>query len=189
MRRALVKGILFSAMTMFASCATLPGPEIARTSFYKNAHQIQFEYPSSWRLDDMSKSYGSLDEAEKEGASYIQVYSYDPVNVQNPADPVSRSQIKIAILFKRNLDNLDYSKVLARIEDRMLEKTVFRVNGKVAYKVIYWTTNEETSGRLDVLSIEYLDQDLYARFLCYPWNSAYVKEFEALARSFRYKGR
>ncbi|MGO9309497.1 MAG: hypothetical protein ACLQDL_10805 [Spirochaetia bacterium] len=185
----MVRGILFSAMTMFASCATQPGPEVARTSTYRNAHHIQLEYPSSWQLDDMSKSYGSLDDAEKEGASYIQVYSYDPTNVQNPTDPVSQSQVKVAILFKRNLDNLDYSKVLGGMEDRIVEKTVFRVNGKIAYKVLSWITNEETHGRLEMLSIEYLDQDLYVRFLCYPWNSVYLKEFEALARSFRYKGR
>ena len=72
---------------------------------------------------------------------------------------------------------------------RITEKSVFPINGREAYKIHYWITNEETSGRFDVLSIEYLDQDLYVRFICYPWNSAYEKEFEAMAKSFRYKGR
>ena len=176
-------------MALFASCTTLPGPETSHVSFYTNIHHVQFEYPSSWQLEDMSKNYGSLDEAEKEGASYIQVYSYDPMNVQNPTDPVSPGNIKIAILFRRNLDNIDYSKVLARLGNRILERTVFRMNGKDAYELLYWITNEETGEKLKVLSIEYLDQDLYVRFLCYPWNSAYLKEFEALARSFRYNGK
>ncbi len=175
-------------MAVLASCASQPGPETVRTSSYRNIHRVQFEYPSSWQLQDMSKSYGSLEEAQKEGAAYIQVYSYDPTGVQDPAEAVSPGRIKIAILFERNLDKLDYSKVLARMENRIVEKTLFRVHGREAYRVIYWITSEETGGRLKVLSIEYLDQDLYVRFLCYPWNYAYQKEFEDLARSFRYKG-
>lgn len=189
LKGAPAKAILFSVMTMLASCATLPGPEIARTSIYRNVHDIQIEYPSSWRLEDMSKNYGSLRDAEKEGASYIQVYSYDPMNVRNPTDAVSQSQIKIAIIFKKNLDNLDYPKVLARIGNGISEKAIFRINGRDAYKVHYWITSEETAERLNVLSIEYLNQDLYARFICYPWNSMYLKEFEAIARSFRYNGK
>src|SRR5271157_5705295 len=187
LRGAQVKGTLFLTMAMFASCATHPGPETARVSFYRNIHHVQFEYPSSWQLEDMSKNYGSLDEAEKEGSSYIQVYSYDPMNVPDPSDAVSPGRIKIAILFRRNLDNLDYSKVLAQMQNRILERTAFRVNGRDGYELLYWITNEETSEKMKVLSIEYLDQDLYVRFLCYPWNSAYLKEFEAIAKSFRYK--
>jgi hypothetical protein len=167
----------------------MPRPEITHISFYKNIHDIQFEYPSSWHLEDMSKGYARLDEAEREGASYIQVYSYDPMNVQNPADDVAQSKIKIAIMFKRNLDNGDYSKILSGLENRILEKTVFRINGRDAYKIINWITNEETGAKLNVLSIVYLDQDLTVKFVCYPWNSAYLKEFEALARSFRYRGK
>ena len=79
--------------------------------------------------------------------------------------------------------------MLGRIGNGISVKAIFRINGRDAYKVHYWITSEETTERLNVLAIEYLDQDLYARFICYPWNSMYLKEFEALARSFRYNGK
>jgi len=182
------KAILFSAMALLASCATLPPSEIARTSVYRNIHDIQFEYPRSWQLEDVSKNYASLGEAEAEGASYIQIYSYDPTKVLNPADAVSLSQIKIAIIFRKNVENLDYPKVLARIGNGIAEKTVVRIHGREAYKIHYWITSEETLTKLDVLSVEYLDGELYVRFICYPWNSIYMKDFERLVGTFRYKG-
>jgi hypothetical protein len=183
------KGILLFALTMLASCATLPPPEIARSSVYRNVHDIQFEYPNSWQVEDMSKNYSSLGEAAQEGAAYVQVYSYDPLKVSNPTEGVPRDKIKIAIMFRLNRKKLDYPKVLAELGISVLQKSDFRINGRDAYEVHYQVASEETRGRLDVLSIEYIDQDLYAKFICYPWNSAYVREFEELAKSFRYKGK
>ena len=181
--------IVFLAVGMLSSCATLPVPETARTSTYRNSHDIQFEYPRSWQLEDMSKNYGSLSEAEQAGASYIQVFSYDPLQVRNPSEEVSATQVKIAILLSTNPDRLDYQKVLGRIGDGLVEKSVFEINGKQAVRLHYLIRSEERNEKLDILAIEYFDRDLYARFICYPWNSAYEKEFEALVRSFRYKGR
>jgi hypothetical protein len=188
MKNTPAKTILFFTVAMLASCATLPTPEVARTSVYRNRHDIQFEYPSTWILEDMSKKYGSFAEAEMEGASYIQVYSYDPIQAGNPTEAVSPSQIKIAIILSKRQDGLDYPKVLARIADGRSENVVFRINGKDAYELRYRVMNEETGGTLDILSIEYLDQGLYARFICYPSNSMHVRAFEALVKSFRYKG-
>jgi hypothetical protein len=186
---AAAKAALLLALTMLASCATLPPQVIERPSIYRNAHDIQFEYPSSWRIEDMSKNYSSLGEAVEEGAAYVQVYSYDPLSVSNPTEGVPRDKIKIAIMFRPNRENLDYPKVLAGLGAGAVQKSIFRINGREAYEVRYQVQREETTGRLDVLSIEYLDQDLYARFICYPWNSVYVREFEDLAKSFRYKGK
>ena len=70
----------------------------------------------------------------------------------------------------------------------MSGKSPFRINGNEAYELRYHVTNEESTGTMEILSIEYIVQDLYAKFICYPWNSVYVKEFEALAKSFRYRG-
>ena len=166
-----------------------PFPRAPRTGTYRNAHEIQFEYPGTWQLQDMSKSYGSLAEAERDGAAYIQVFSYNPLLVASPAEEVPQTQVKIAILLSRNPDRLDYRKVLDRIGDRLVEKSVFLINGKQAWRLHYRIHSEERSETLDVLAIEYIDRDLYARFICYPWNSSHVKEFEALVKSFRYKGR
>jgi hypothetical protein len=177
------------AVGMFASCATLPVSETARTSTYTNVHEVQFEYPHSWQLEDMSKTYGSLAQAEQAGAAYIQVFSYNPMLVGNPTEEVSRTQVKIAILLSRNPDKLDFQKVLRRIGDGLVEKSVFSIHGKQAYRLHYQIHSEERNDTLDILAIEYFDRDLYARFICYPWNSSHEKEFEALVRSFRYKGK
>jgi hypothetical protein len=189
MKPAQLIAVVSLAAGILASCATVPVSEGARTATYRNAHEIQFEYPGTWQLQDMSKSYGSLAEAERDGAAYVQVFSYDPLLVGNPAEEVSKTQVKIAILLSRNPDRLDYQKVLDRIGDRLVEKSVFLINGKQAWRLHYRIVSEERSEKLDVLAIEYIDNDLYARFICYPWNSSHVKEFEALAKSFRYKGR
>jgi hypothetical protein len=174
---------------ILASCATVPVSDVARIATYRNVHDVQFEYPGTWRLQDMSKSYGSLAEAEREGAAYIQVFSYNPLLVGSPAEEVPQTQVKVAILLSRNPDRLDYRRVLDRVGDRLVEKSVFTINGKQAYRLHYRITSQERSEKLDVLAIEYIDGDLYVRFICYPWNSSHVKEFEALAQSFRYKGR
>jgi hypothetical protein len=181
--------VLLLALTMLASCATLPPQVIERPSIYTNLHGIRFEYPPSWRIEDMSKNYASLGEAAEEGAAYVQVYSYDPLNVSNPTEGVPRDKIKIAIMLRLNRENVDYPKVLAELGAGIVHASIFRINGRDAYEVRYQVEREDTTGRLDVLSIEYLDQDLYAKFICYPWNSMYVREFEDLAKSFRYKGK
>ena len=184
-----VTAIVLLAVGMLASCATVPVVESARTSMYRNVHDIQFEYPRSWKLEDMSKNYGSLAEAERAGASYIQIFSYDPLQASNPTDQVSATQVKIAILLSNNPDKLDYQAVLGRIGDGLVGKSPFGINGKQALRVRYFIRSEERNEKLDILAIEYFDQDLYARFICYPWNSSHVKEFEAVVRSFRYKGK
>lgn len=181
--------IVILAVVLLASCATVPISDSARTSTYRNVHDIQFDYPRAWQLEDMSKKYGSLAEAEMAGASYIQVFSYDPLQARNPSGEVPGTQVKIAILFSNNPDKLDYQKVLGRIGDGLVEKTAFGINGKQAYRLHYLIRSEETNGQMDILAIEYFDEGLYARFICYPWNSSHEKEFEALARSFRYKGK
>jgi hypothetical protein len=193
-RTSVHKGIrimsaLSASVTVLASCATMPAPETPHISPYKNIHDIRFQYPSSWMLEDMSKNYDSLVDAEEEGASYIQIYSYDPLTAQNPAEAISSTQIKIAIILKKRTKELDYQKLLAGIGNGVSEKSLFRINGSDAYEVLYEVTNEESTEKLRILSIEYLDQDLYVKFICYPWNSAHVREFEALARSFRYRGK
>jgi hypothetical protein len=177
------------AAGILASCATVPVSEGARTATYRNVHEVQFEYPGTWQLQDMSRTYGSLAEAERDGAAYIHVFSYNPLLVGNPAEEVSQTQVKVAILLSRNPDRLDYRKVLDRLGDRLVEKSVFLINGKQAWRLHYRIESEERNEKLDVLAIEYFDRDLYARFICYPWNSSHVKEFEALARSFRYRGK
>jgi len=181
--------IVVLAAGMLASCATMPVSESGRTSLYRNAHDIQFEYPRSWQLEDMSKNYGSLAEAERSGASYVQVFSYDPTQVRNPAEEVPATQVKIAILLSSNPDKLDYQKVLGRIGDGLVEKSAFGINGKQALRLHYTIRSEERNEQLDILAIEYFNQGLYARFICYPWNSSHEKEFETLVRSFRYKGK
>jgi len=188
MKRTPARAILFSVAALVTSCATLPSPETARTSVYRNVHNIQFQYPSSWALEDVSKNYGTLIDAEEEGASYIQVYSYDPLTAQAPTEAVSPAQVKISLILSNKAENLDYRKLLARVGNGMSERSLFRINGKEAYELRYRVTNEESTEKLEILSIEYIVQDLYAKFICYPWNSVHVKEFEALARSFRYRG-
>ena len=188
MKRTPARAILFSVAALVTSCATLPSPETARTSVYRNVHNIQFQYPSSWALEDVSKNYGTLIDAEEEGASYIQVYSYDPLTAQAPTEAVSPAQVKISLILSNKAENLDYRKLLARVGNGMSERSLFRINGKEAYELRYRVTNEESTEKLEILSIEYIVQDLYAKFICYPWNSVHVKEFEALAKSFRYRG-
>ena len=154
---------------------------------YQNVHDVQFEYPQSWQLEDMSAKYRSLAEAEQDGSAYIQVFSYNPALVTNPTEEVPATQVKIAILLSRNPDRLDYRRVLGRIGDGLVEKSVFLINGKQAYRLHYRIHSEERNEKIDILAIEYIDQDVYARFICYPWNSLHEKEFEAVAKSFRYK--
>jgi len=180
--------VLLSAAALIASCSTLPSPETPRSSVYRNVHNIQFQYPRSWLLEDMSKNYSSLLDAEEEGAAYIQIYSYDPLAARQPAEAVSPAQVKIAIILRKRAEGLDYPALLARVGTGMSGKSLFRINGKEAYELRYHVTNEESTGTMEILSIEYIVQDLYAKFICYPWNSVYVKEFEALAKSFRYRG-
>ena len=172
-----------------APVSTLPAARGVHTATYKNVHEVQFVYPSSWQVEDMSAAYPNLADAEQAGAAYIQVFSYNPELVTNPSESVPATQVKIAVLLSRNSDSLDYAQILGRLGDRLVEKSIVTINGKTAWRLHYRIHSEETNETLDMLAVEYVDRDIYARFICYPWNTVHAKEFDALVKSFRYRGR
>ena len=197
--------VLAAAVSLLWSCQTIPiqgtkgppesagaltkaAPQAALTA-YVNRHDIAIQFPSEWHLQDAMVTYGDLAAAAEEGASYLQLYSYDPRKAADPSAPVPAADVKIAIMLEPAHRGGDDSRLVAALGDRLVEKSSFPINGHPAVKVHYRIQSEESTGTLDVLAVIYLDQDLLVRFICYPWNSRLEREFETVVRSFRYKGK
>jgi hypothetical protein len=154
-----------------------------------NRHDIRIQFPADWHLQDATVTYGDLPSAAADGAAYLQLYSYDPRKAADPSAPVPVSDVKIAVIIEPRSQPGDYARLLADLEDRLIEKSSFTINGRPAVKVHYRIRSQESDGTLDILAVVYLDQDLLVRFICYPWNSGREGEFETVVRSFRYKGK
>jgi hypothetical protein len=75
--------------------------------------------------------------------------------------------------------------VLGELGNDVIDKAVFMINKKPAYKVHYRIMNQEGGEKLDILSIISISKGYIIRFICYPWNSRYERQFEELAASFR----
>jgi hypothetical protein len=78
--------------------------------------------------------------------------------------------------------------VLGELGTDVIDKAVILINKKPAYKVHYRIMNQESGGILDILSIFSINNGYITRFICYPWNSRYERQFEQLAESFRNTG-
>jgi hypothetical protein len=159
-------------------------PETPTRTVYSNRHGISFTYPKGWHIEDPTLNYKNLDAAEAEGGAYIQVYSYDSTLAADPTSSVPVSEAKIMITVSRNKDKIDYPMLLGGLGNDVLAKTAFSIDGKTAYKMHYRILNQETGGKLDVLSILLIDGGYVVRFICYPWNSRHVSQFDELAQSF-----
>ena len=183
-----LSAVLLVAVLFMVACQTVPLQKIPAVKTYTNNHGITFIYPKTWRIEDATLKYKDLDAASTEGGAYMQIYSYDRDMAVNPAMPVPASEAKIMIIMTRNQDNLDYSQVLGGIGNEVIDRAVFMINKKQAYKVHYRIMNQESGGKLDILSILLIDHGYITKFICYPWNSRYVAQFEELAESFRNTG-
>jgi hypothetical protein len=200
----LLSGILCAAIAL-AACQTVPvnGPREAAAAPvtkareqaglpslhplapYENRHGIAFRYPRAWHIEDATLNYQDLDAAAAEGGAYVQVYSYDRATVADPATPVPAREAKIMISMMRNEGKLDYPQLLAGLGDDIIDRAAFMIGGRQAWKVHYRILNQESGGRIEILSIFLIDQGFITRFICYPWNSRYEAQFEELAESFR----
>jgi hypothetical protein len=172
-----------------AGCQTVPVQKAPAVREYTNKHGITFTLPGTWQIEDSTLNYEDLDAAAVEGGAYMQIFSYDRNAAANPGDAVSASEAKIVIRMTRNQENLGYKEVLGGLDGDVIERSAFTINNKQAYKVHYRITNLESGGRLDILSILLIDKGFITRFICYPWNSRYVAQFEKLAGSFRASGK
>jgi hypothetical protein len=168
-----------------ASASAQAMPEIPAVKPYANRHGIVFRYPASWHVEDLTLNYDDLEAAAEEGGAYIQVYSYDRTTAIDPTAPVPASEVKIMIVMAKNTEKLDYPQVLGELGNDVVDRAVFMIDGKRAYKVHYRIQNQESGGKLDILSILLVDRDYIIRFICYPWNSRYEYQFEKLAASFQ----
>ena len=160
-------------------------PEIPSVKPYTNRHGIAFRYPASWHVEDLTVNYDDLGAAAEEGGAYIQVYSYDRTTAIDPTAPVPVSEVKIMIVMAKNTEKLDSPQVLGELGNDVVDRAVFMIDGKRAYKVHYRILNQESGGKLDILSILFIDRDYIIRFICYPWNSRYELQFEKIAASFQ----
>jgi hypothetical protein len=177
------------AAFFIAGCQTVPLHKIPAVQVYASPHGITLAYPKAWHMEDATLKYKDLDAAAAEGGAYMQIYSYDSDRAADPARPVPASEVKIMIMMTKNRENLDYSRVLGELGNEVIDRAVFMINKKQAYKVHYRIVNQESGGKLDILSILLIDQGYIIRFICYPWNSRYVAQFEELAESFRSPGK
>jgi uncharacterized protein YlaN (UPF0358 family) len=180
--------VLFAAF-FIGACQTVPLHKIPAVAAYTNKHGITLIYPKTWHIEDATLTYKDLDAAATEGGAYMQIYSYDRTMAANPAAPVPASEAKIMIIMSRNIENLDYPQVLGELGNEVIDRAVFMINKKQAYKVHYRIVNQESGGKLDILSILLIDHGYIIRFICYPWNSRYEAQFEELAESFRSSGK
>jgi hypothetical protein len=181
-------GLVLFAAFFISACQTLPLHTIPAVTAYTNKHGITLIYPKTWHIEDATLTYKDLDAAATEGGAYIQIYSYDRTMAVNPAAPVPSSEAKIMISMSRNIENLDYPKVLSELGNEVIDRAILMINKKQAYKVHYRIVNQESGGKLDILSILLIDHGYIIRFICYPWNSRYEAQFEELAESFRGSG-
>jgi len=179
--------VLFAVFSIVA-CQTVPLQKIPAVEAYTNMHGITLTFPKTWHMEDATLKYRDLPAAAIEGGAYMQIYSYDSDTAANPAVPVPASEVKIMILMMKNQESLDYSQVLGSLGDEVIDRAVFMINKKKAYKVHYRIMNQESGGKLDILSIILIDHGYITKFICYPWNSRYVAQFEELAESFRTAG-
>ena len=187
------KGWKLSAVVLFAAfclvaCQTVPPHKLPPVKVYTNKHGITFTYPETWHIEDPTLDYKDLDAAALEGAAYTQIYSYDRGLAEEPGMHFPASQAKIMIRMSRNRENLNFSQVLGELGNDVIDKAVFMINKKPAYKVHYRIMNQESGEKLDILSIFLINKDYIIRFICYPWNSRYERQFEELAASFRNTG-
>lgn len=180
--------VVFFAAFFVVACHTVPMQKIPAVKAYTNKHGITLAYPKTWHIEDATLTYKDLDAAAIEGGAYMQIYSYDSDTAANPAMPVPASEAKIMINMTRNQENLDYSRVLGGLGNDVVDRAVFMINNKQAYKVHYRIMNQESGGKLDILSILLIDHGYIIKFICYPWNSRYEAQFEELAESFRNAG-
>jgi hypothetical protein len=93
------------------------------------------------------------------------------------------------ISLMRNTGNLDYPELLGGLGDDIIDRTLLTIDSRKAWKVHYRILNQESGGKLDILSIFLIDQGYIVRFICYPWNSRYEAQFEELAGSFKNRGK
>jgi hypothetical protein len=184
----LIAVVLFAAL-FTAACQTVPLHVVPAVKMYTNKHGITFSYPKTWQIEDVTLKYKDLEAAAVEGGAYMQIYSYDRDMALNPAMPVPASEAKIMISMTRNRENLDYPQVLGQLGNEVIDRAVFMIDKKQAYKVHYRIVNQESGGKLDILSILLIDHGYVIRFICYPWNSRYEAQFEELAESFRSSGK
>jgi hypothetical protein len=180
--------IVFLAAFLVIACQTVPLQRIPSVEVYTNNHGISFAYPKTWRVEDATLTYTDLDAAAAQGGAYMQIYSYDSGTTANPAMPVPAHEAKIMIIMTRNQENLGYPQVLGELGNDVIDRAAFTINKKPAYKVHYRIVNQESGGKLDILSILLIDNGYVIRFICYPWNSRYEAQFEELAESFRSSG-
>ena len=177
--------VVLLAAFWIVACQTVPQHKLPAVKAYTNTHGITFTYPETWHIEDATLNYKDLDAAALEGGAYMQIYSYDRNMAENPGMRVPVSEIKIMIGMSRNLDKLDFSQVLGGLGNDVVEKAVFMINKRPAYKVHYRIMNQESGEKLDILSIISINNNFIIKFICYPWNSRYVRQFEELAASFR----
>ena len=180
-----ISAVVLCAVFYLAACQTVPLHKLPAAKVYTNNHGITFAYPETWHVEDATINYKDLDAAALEGGAYLQLYSYDRGMAENPGMRVPVSEIKIMISMSRNLDKLDFSQVLGGLGNDVVEKAVFMINKRPAYKVHYRIMSQESGEKLDILSIISINKNYIIKFICYPWNSRYVRQFEELAASFR----
>ena len=181
--------VVHFAVFFIVACQTVPLHKIPAVKGYSNPHGITLSYPESWHMEDATLKYKDLDAAAIEGGAYMQIYSYDSDTAANPTMPVPASEAKIMIIMTKNRENLDYPQVLGELGNDVIDRAIFMINKKQAYKVHYRIVNQESGGKLDILSIISINQGYIVRFICYPWNSRYEAQFEELAESFRSSGK
>ncbi|MGA2479053.1 MAG: hypothetical protein ABSG63_09935 [Spirochaetia bacterium] len=164
-------------------------PSLHPLAAYSNRHGVVFRYPRAWQVEDATLNYDDLGAAGAEGGAYLQIYSYDRTTVADPTAPVPSTEAKIMISLMRNTGNLDYPELLGGLGDDIIDRTLLTIDGRKAWKVHYRILNQESGGKLDILSIFLIDQGYIVRFICYPWNSRYEAQFEELAGSFKNRGK
>jgi hypothetical protein len=160
-------------------------PTLHPLETYANRHGIVFRYPRAWRVEDTTLNYDTLEAAGAEGGAYLQVYSYDHTVAADPTAPVPATEAKVMISLMRNEGNLDYPALLGGLGEDIIDRARLTIDGRQAWKVHYRILNQESGGKLEILSIFLIDQGYIVRFICYPWNSRYEAQFEELAVSFR----